>query len=188
MEMSGTDLKARQAVLVTSYATPFAVVLVAAGIVLSQPSSPYREISIGLLLFSIVFNIAAVRWIERHQAASLWLIRLRLALNLAVNIGLVYMLGGFWPPIWLLLALTPIATAIYDTKAKTLLVSLAVAAVLLAIHALRGPYSPLEWGAECADALFIVLMSLLVNGLSRLPKPAPGPGAVSTHVERLPKD
>ena len=169
MEMSETELKAKRALLVTHYATPFAVVLVAAGIVLSQPLSPYREISEGLLLLSIGFNYAAIGWIEKHKATSLWLIRLRLVLNLAVNIGLVYMLEGFWPPMWLLLALTPIASAIYGSRAKTLLASFSVAAVLLAIHALHGPHSPLEWGVECTNALFIILLSLLINEFLRLP-------------------
>lgn len=161
--------EARMAVLVSRYATPFAVFLVSLGLVLGQPRSPVREICAGLLLFSVLFNLIVVYLLRTSARAPLILIRIRQVINLGVNIMLVYWLGGYWTPIWLLLALTPLATAIYDTRTKTLVVSFGASVILLILHALRPMNSsPVEWGQEIAWAGFIVIFSLLLNDLAAL--------------------
>lgn len=154
--------------LVNRYATPLAVILVAMGIVLSQPLPAVRNMSVALLAFGIVFNLGFVYALERLGEYKSGLVKMRLAINLAVNVILVYLLGGYWQPIWLLLALTPMATAIYESKTKTLFVSAGVSAILLAIFATRGMNAPLDWGQQLAHAAFIILVSLMMNGLSQL--------------------
>ncbi len=161
----------RLAVLVSTYATPLAVLLVAMGVLLSQPRSPVWEISIGLLLFGIVFNSWSISRLKAGRAGG-GLIQARLYMNLAVNTVIVYFLGGYWTPVWLLLALTPFATAIYGTKRRTLAMSLGVSCLLLGIFAVRGFKSPLDWGIQVSQAVFIILSSLLINELSALAKSA----------------
>lgn len=161
----------RLVTLVSRYATPFAILVVLLGIVLSSPLGSVRNLSIGLLLFSIAFNMVAVRIIHRLSDASPWIKRLRMMVNLSVNVLLVYLLGPYWPPMWLLLALTPIATAIYEGPSQTLLSSSGVAGLILGIHVLRGGNSPHEWGQTLSYAAFIILLSLLINELTQASYP-----------------
>jgi hypothetical protein len=157
----------RLVVLVNRYATPFALLLVIMGIALSQPMGHTRGISIGLLLFSVIFNFAAVPVIRKHSAQKPWLPKMRMAINLAVNVVLVYFLGGYWPPMWLLLALTPIATAIYENRMKTLWAGLGTSFLIVLIHLSRGLTGPYEWGQTLSYSTFIILLSLLVNELTQ---------------------
>ncbi|MFH1725224.1 MAG: hypothetical protein ABII00_11475 [Elusimicrobiota bacterium] len=157
------------------YATPLAVILVALGVILSQPISPVREISLGLLAFSVLFNTVGFRLLQAFNGDQSFLIPTRLAANLTVNVMLVYFLGGYWRPMWLLLVLTPFATAIYDTRGKTMFSAVSVSLLLLVIHAARGLGSVLEWGEQTAQILFIILMSLMINELSRMAKSLKAP-------------
>ncbi len=163
--MSQEPFEDRMAVLVSRYATPLAIALVSMGVVLAQPQGTTRNIVIGLLFWGILFNHFILSFIKR-DGPGCGFIKLRLLVNLATNTLMVYFLGSHWPPIWLLLALTPIATAIYSSKARTLLASGAVSAILLVLHGLRGAHSAMEWGTQAAQAAFIVLLSLLINELS----------------------
>jgi uncharacterized membrane protein len=124
-----------------------------------------------LLAFSIFFNVIAVAAIQKLVETSSALKKMRMLINLAVNVLLVYLLGPFWPPMWLLLALTPIATAIYEGPAQTLLSSAGIAALIVGIHILRGGGSPHEWGQVLSYAAFIILMSLLINELTQASYP-----------------
>ncbi|HAH05150.1 MAG TPA: hypothetical protein DCM05_01285 [Elusimicrobia bacterium] len=164
-ETNACESLPQRATLVSRYATPLAVLLVTLGVVISQPVSPIKELSIGLLLFGLVFNYVSVPLIAKMKAPS-FCVHARLFINLGVNALIVYFLGGYWKPAWLLLALTPLATAVYDSKAKTLATSLGVGVLLLLIQATRKLGSPLEWAEQAANILFIVLVSLLVNELA----------------------
>ncbi|MFA6319108.1 MAG: prepilin-type N-terminal cleavage/methylation domain-containing protein [Elusimicrobiota bacterium] len=162
---NGCEDLSKRAALVSRYATPLAVLLVALGVAISQPVSPVKELSIGLLVFGLVFNYAALPFISKMKDPSCC-VHIRVFVNLAANALIVYLLGGYWKPAWLLLALTPLATAVYDSWNKTLASSLVVGALLLLIEATRKLSSPLEWAETAANALFIVLVSLLVNELA----------------------
>lgn len=169
MTLSETEHKIKMVNLVNRYATPLAIILVALGLFLSQPTMPVRNIIVCLLLFSIVFNLVTVKIIKRGDGTGF--IKLRMFINFAVNVALVYYLGGYWLPIWLLLALTPLATAIYDTRSKTLFVSIGISAILLIIQSTRRPNDLIDWGQQLAYASFIILVSLMINELSTLTKP-----------------
>lgn len=153
--------------LVGRYANPLAIFLVAIGVVLSQPISPVREISIGLLAFSILFNTLFLEWLKRRESVRSWVLESRLWLNLLVNGILVYYLGGYFPQIWLLFVLSPVAMAIYGSKGRTFLVAGVTSAALLAIHATRGLNAPVDWGREIAKVAFIIIVSMMVNSLTQ---------------------
>jgi hypothetical protein len=161
----------RLVVLVNRYATPFAILLVVLGIVLSSPQGSVRNMSIALLAFSIFFNVMAVGVIRSLSESMPWIKKARLLINLAVNFILVYILGPFWPPMWLLLALTPIATAIYEGPAQTLLTSAGTSALIVIIHLIRGGNTPHQWGETISYAAFIILMSMLINELTQASYP-----------------
>ncbi|MBI5630224.1 MAG: hypothetical protein HY921_05005 [Elusimicrobia bacterium] len=162
--------KVQMAVLVGRYSTPLAIILVGLGLFLSQPVGLVRVICVCLLVFGLVFNLFLMRVIQGLSQGAQGLIEFRLWVNLAVNSVMVYFLGIYWSSIWLLLALTPFAIGIYDTRERTLKVSIGVALLLLAIHALRPTSSqaPLEWGIQLAQGAFVILTSLMINELSQL--------------------
>lgn len=160
----------RMALLVGRYAAPLAIFIVSSGVVLTQPASPVKELSIGLLVLGLVINLATNRFLPKDARAPRTFIRARMALNILINTALMYWLGAFWKPTWLLLALTPLATAIYGGRSETLKSSVLVSAILLGVHSLRPLSSPLEWGEQAAQVAFIVLVSLLVNDLAVMVK------------------
>jgi hypothetical protein len=164
----------RLVMLVNRYATPFAILLVVLGLVLASPAKTARDVSIALLLFSICFNVLAVGAIRKLAETMPSIKKLRMLINVAINVVLVYELGPFWQPMWLLLALTPIATAIYEGPTQTLLVSSGTSGLIIAIHLLRSGGdggSPLEWGQTLSYAAFIILLSLLINELTQASYP-----------------
>jgi hypothetical protein len=75
--------------------------------------------------------------------------------------------------IWLILALTPIASAIYGSRRNTLMKAAVVSALLVGIQAARPDRTWLAWGEQAAHISFIVLISLLVNRLASLISPQP---------------
>lgn len=154
--------------LVNRYSTPFAILLVAMGIILSNPIGWARNLSITLLLAGVLLNIAVVAWLRRRPDSTPWLVPARMTANVLINISLVYVLGRFWPPLWLLLALTPLASAIYSDRRRTLVAATGVSAALAGVAWLHGASSPIEWGTAAAQAAFIVLVSLMVNDLAAL--------------------
>lgn len=153
-------------VLVNRYFTPFAVVLVGTGLALSQPKGWVGPVCIGLLVFSSMFNLATARQARVSGQASRRASYVRLVTNLAVNVGLVYMLGGYWTPTWLLFVLTPVATAVYSSRERTTAVSCAVAGLLLGTQVMRGYNAPVDWGQAVMEAAFIIFLSHFVNELA----------------------
>ena len=162
--------EAKLAVLVNKYSTPFAILLISLGIIVSQPQGIIKIVSVGLLFLGIIVNMTTLSFLKRNTGVGPWFLEFRLGTNLGINIVIVYLLGAYWPPIWLLLALTPLATAIYSTRARTLRVAVGVSLLLLAIHATRHIQSPMEWGQQIAYAAFILLLSPMINELARLAK------------------
>ena len=165
-----TSYDAELAVLINRYATPLAIILTILGIALSHPTGNVRVASVALLVFSIVFNTAALSAIKRAGGKKPWFMGWRMGINVGVNIALVYLLGASWPPIWLLLALTPIATAVYSTRTQTLRVSASMSFLLIVIHAARHLNSPAQWGEQTAYVIFILLLSLMINELASIAK------------------
>lgn len=162
------EMQAEMILLINRYFTSFALGLTGIGIALSRPTAPVAAFCIGLLAFTGIFNHRTARMAhERPEKAEL-LARLRLGTNLGANCLLVYLLGAFWPPIWLLFVLTPVATAIYSSRAKTVAMSAGVSALLIASHAARGLSTPVEWAQAVAQAAFVSFLALFVNRLSEL--------------------
>lgn len=161
-----SPIEVEMASLVTLYATPLAVFLVILGLIFARPSGRIKELSFGLLVFGLLFNLSLARFLKTYRGNARRLIRLRLFTNLVVNILLVFFLGKYWTPVWLLLVLMPLATAIYESLDKTIAASVSVSFILLTIRILQHPAKPLEWGEHLAYAAFIIMLSLLVHGLS----------------------
>lgn len=152
--------------LVNRYATPFAVMLVLMATFFPSPIRHVRNLSLALLAFSVSFNLITLAVIRRRPELLPRLRGVRMYANLAVNVVLVYELGPYWPPIWLLLALTPIATAIYLSPRQSLTTALLISLLILGIQLLQGGSSLVQWGQTLSCAAFVVFLSLLLNDLA----------------------
>jgi hypothetical protein len=159
--------KAELVVLVNRYFTPFALLLVGMGLALSQPKAWIAYSCVGILIFSFAFNQGTAFLVRASGSVSWQMAFIRLYTNLAVNVVLVYLLGGFWEPIWLLFVLTPVATALYGERRQVLSVAGGVAGLLLVTHGLRQLNAPVDWGKPLVEAIFILFLSLFVHDLSR---------------------
>ncbi|MCX5794301.1 MAG: hypothetical protein NTY77_02240 [Elusimicrobia bacterium] len=153
--------------LVNRYFTPLGVLLVANGIILAELPLRLKAVSSVLMVFSILFNSLSIGWIDHGDAAGRRL-RVRVWVNFAVSVLQVYIFGPAWPPAWLLLILTPIASAIYGSRGNTILFSFLASAAILVVHALRGPSGPIGWAVQVNCGAFIILLSLGLYALSRI--------------------
>ncbi|MFH1415610.1 MAG: hypothetical protein ABIH89_05945 [Elusimicrobiota bacterium] len=149
--------------VVNTYLTPFAVILVLAAILFSRPSGRALYGSIILLGIAILNNIATAVLVKRFPGYR----SIRMAINLAVNIILVYLLVVFWGPIWYLFLLTPVATAVYSTRKRTLMISLLMSVLLAGIYAVRGVSATVAWGQILCRIALLIFLSLFVNTLVR---------------------
>jgi len=163
MELAGAKVN-----IVSRYFTPLAVLIIANGIILTSPPSPLWQIASGLLAFSYLFNHFSTRWVERDPQKRGFRILVRVYTNLAVNAAIVYLIGEYWTPVWLLLLLSPIATAIYGSLKQTLISALLGTLILMLIAALRPGMNPLLFAEQANYGMYIILLSL---GIFKLVRP-----------------
>lgn len=170
----------RLVTLVSLFATPFALLLGGLAVAFARAESWQKTVSLGLLGFAAFFNSVFPHFLKQQEDAKKgWNVKFRLYMNLTVNTVVVFLLGDQFPPLWLLLVLTPLATAIYGNQKRTLINALTASGVLLGIQAFRPNARPADWAAVSVEVAFIVLISLLVNGVSNMAvhpeKSAPSP-------------
>ncbi len=153
--------------LVGFYATPLALLLGVMGIVVSEYDNNLRMLCLGMLGFSAFFNLVFPRFLKavtmEKKAGN---VLLRMVINLTVNALLVYALGGTYRSMWLILALTPFATAIYGTRQKTAVSAAIASLVLVAVHVLQRDMSLVGWAEVLGRIAFIILISLMINGVA----------------------
>jgi PAS domain S-box-containing protein len=154
--------------LVDRFFTPFASLLVLAGVWMGFAEAQAKHLSIFLLLFTFIFNEVSVMLSRKYVEWTKTIGNVRLVTNFLANIALVYMLGTFWGPMWLLFVLTPVATALYADWKRTAITSVVSAAALLGIYASRGLEGAVGWGQASIHAAFIVFISLFVNSIARM--------------------
>src|SRR5262249_1567000 len=123
--------------LVDRFFTPFASILVVAGALMGYAETWSKHVSIALLLLLFIFNEVSVALARKHVNWSKRIGYTRIVTNFVANIALVYMLGTFWGPMWLLFVLTPVATALYADWPRTIITAIVSAGALLGIYASR---------------------------------------------------
>jgi hypothetical protein len=154
--------------LIGRYATPLAIGLILGGILFAPLDPTRRHISLALLLVSAFLNLFFVRLIARFSLQTrASLAKVRATANLWINIALVYMMSPVWPPIWLLLSLSSVATAIYGTRERTMVTAVFLAVVLTVINLCHGLNTPFDWALVVVKAGFIFLTSLMINDVVR---------------------
>ncbi|MBI4370051.1 MAG: hypothetical protein HY547_07465 [Elusimicrobia bacterium] len=156
--------------ILNRYLTPFAVILVGTGILLSSPSPNISRLSWAILAFNIVFNYATAALAYRRPLTLPKIAFIRVPVNYITNIALFYMLGTSWEPMWLLFALPAIATAIYTDQQQTIQTSISVIIVMLTAYALKGTYDIFEWTKFSVYAAFIIFLSLFIQKMRQADK------------------
>jgi PAS domain S-box-containing protein len=154
--------------LVDRFFTPFAFIIVLAALFLGYAETAVKWWSVGLLAALVLFNEVSVALARKHTNWAVPIGNTRLITNFLGNVVLVYLLGTFWGPMWLLFVLTPVATALYADWQRTIITSVISAAALLGIYAARGLSGAVGWGQASLHAAFIVFISLFVNSIARL--------------------
>ncbi|MEN3014363.1 MAG: hypothetical protein ABDH23_07130 [Endomicrobiia bacterium] len=153
------------------FLTPLAAFLIICAVLISNADTILAGIGLLIVLFTIVFNNVTAM-LKTSSLAILVLIRV--VVNLLLNLVLVYMFIPFWTPIWLLLMLSCLGTAVYSDFLRTFFVSLISSIGLILIFYMRVvPYlvsadtKLIRVGEIVNYALFIVVVSILVNGIIR---------------------
>ena len=150
--------------LISLYATPLALFLGGLAIAVSGYDNKLRSLCLGMLGFSAMFNLVFSRVskmidVKYRPGAQ----HFRMAVNLLVNTLLVYALGEAFSPIWLILALSPFATAIYNSLQKTLETAATSAVILVTVQILRETGGFTAWAEQFGCIAFIVIISLIIN-------------------------
>jgi PAS domain S-box-containing protein len=161
-------LKAEFIRIVDRFFTPFALALVVSSLFLGYAETRSKIIAVSLVCFLAVFNESSA-WIAKKKTD--WAVTVgntRIVTNFLSNVLLVYLLGTFWGPMWLLFVLTPVATALYASWQRTLVTAAVSAGALIGIYWSRGLEGSVGWGQASIHAAFIVLISLFVNSIARL--------------------
>jgi PAS domain S-box-containing protein len=161
-------LQAQYIRLVDRFFTPFASILVLAAAWIGYAETWAKHVSIALILFLFIFNEVSVVLARKHIEWARKIGYTRITTNFLANAVLVYLLGTFWGPMWLLFVLTPVATALYADWKQTIITALISAGALLAIYYSRGLEGPVGWGQASLHATFIVFISLFVNSIARM--------------------
>jgi hypothetical protein len=151
---------------INNYFTPFAIVLVVSAAYLSTPGTKRVVLSIGLIIFSALLNITTEYFALKMPKISRILINTRLATNFFINSALVYMLIDYWAPMWLLFVLTPVATAVYETRLKMVIVTSLSCLVLTAIYFNHGLYGAGYWVQGLNQILFVAILPFFIKSLS----------------------
>jgi hypothetical protein len=157
--------------MLNRYFVPFALILILSAIYFSSPDPRIVKISFAILAVAMVVNW----WFTKNTYRYIHLARqmkvLLVWLNYIWAVPLVYLLLPFWGPMWLLLAMAPIAAALVTNRWHTLIMALVSAGTLLGIYYKRGTFEA-GWaegmaGMTYVHAAFIIIIALFVRGLEQ---------------------
>src|SRR5438132_646580 len=113
-------LKAEYIRIVDRFFTPFALSLVISSLFLGFAEPKAKWTAIGLVVFLSLFNEISAYLAKKKIDWAVPVGNTRIVTNFVANVLLVYLLGTFWGPMWLLFVLTPVATALYASWTRTL--------------------------------------------------------------------
>ncbi len=179
-------LKAEFIRIVDRFFTPFALSLVVSSLYLGFAEPRAKWISVGLVVFLGIFNEISAYIAKKHMEWAVPVGNTRIITNFIANVVLVYLLGTFWGPMWLLFVLTPVATALYASWTRTFVTATISSAALLGIYYSRGLEGSVGWGQASLHAAFIVFISLFVNSIARLVMQMKGTAPMAKPVQAVP--
>lgn len=154
--------------LVGRFLTPLAMGVGLLAVAFGTAAPGRKAAVIGLMAFSAFFNLKFPSVLSAQAGPGQGkVVQFRLFLNFTINTAVVVLLGEAFPPLWLLLALTPVATAVYGHPRESWITAVVAASLLMAIQIFRPGSAPVDFAAQAARGAFIVLLSFLINAVSR---------------------
>lgn len=154
--------------LLNRYFFPFAAFLILSAIYFTRPEPRIVYWSVGILVFSVLANHWFVRNSYRLVRWTRFLRLFQVGLNLLWSVPLVYLLGGFWAPMWLLMLTAPATAALYLSRLQAFATALLSSLVLLGLYSLRGLEGTVAWGQAFTHALFILIFTLFIHSLGQV--------------------
>ena len=159
-------LKIKSVRTINNYFIPFSIVLVLSAGYFSSPGKKRVAFSILLIIFSTLLSGITEYFALRMLKISRALINIRLITNFFINIALVYMLIDFWGPMWLLFLLTPVATAVYESRQKMVIATSLSCLALIAIYFHNGLYGVNFWAQGLNHVFFVALLPFFIKTLA----------------------
>ena len=157
--------------IVNWFMTPFALVLVMMGIYFGKPDLGSMRLAVVIVMFTCWANVASLYVLEKHPSRMELIRKTRVVANYLFNLGLLYLLLPVWKPIWMLLLLTILAVAIYETREGTIVHAALFTFMLLFVGSLRGMLKGAVLGELIMYAATIWFAGLFVNALIALNAP-----------------
>lgn len=157
----------QRVVLVGRFLTPLALVLGGLAVAFAAADAARKVIVLGLLAFAAFFNLKFAGVLSSRSGGRGGAVHFRLYLNFSINTAVVVLLGAAFPPLWLLLALTPFATAVYGHPREAWITATVAAVLLIVIQAFRPDPRVADFAVQAARGAFILFTALLINAVSR---------------------
>jgi hypothetical protein len=158
-------LRSKSVKTINLYFTPFAVLLILSAAYLSYPGKERVIAATLLVILTTLLNFITARLVQKLPKASKAIVNTRLIVNFLINIVLVDMLIEFWGPMWLLFVLTPVASAVYETKGKMILMTSLSCIALMGIYIHKGLSGVVFWGQGLNHVLFIAVLAFFIKSL-----------------------
>lgn len=154
--------------LLNRYFFPFAAFLILSAVYLTRPEPHIVYWSVGILVFSVLVNHWFVKNSYRMVRWTRFLRLIQVGLNLLWSVPLVYLLGGFWAPVWLLMLTAPATAALYLSRSQAFATALVSSLTLLGLYYLRGLEGAIAWGQALTHGLFILIFTLFIHALGQV--------------------
>lgn len=155
--------------LVIWFMTPFAVFLVGMGVFFGHPETAVARFAIGIVFFTCWGNLASLYLLDRFPSRAIAIRNGRVVFNYLFNLGLIYLLLPYWRPIWILLLLTILAVAVYETRESTIVHAALFTFMLFFVAFLHGLVHGKLLGELIQYAATIWFAGLFVNKLATMP-------------------
>lgn len=150
--------------------TPFGLILVSFAVIFSEPEKKDTILSIIVLVFQFITNHYIFKNIYHFPNPNL-IRKLLILFNIITTSFLFYFIQSYWAPAWLLYTMPSIFGATFLTRNMTVIFSVISALSMLGVYYIKSfmldiPLSPTIITMAFSHALFIVAVSVFVNGLS----------------------
>ena len=151
------------------YFTPVAVGVMLFGLILN-PDLPKPSFigCVAIIVIALTFNVVSAVHVIENPSSWRKVGYIRVGVNLALNATAYLLLYRYWPIIWILFSLGPVAMAFYGAVTETFFVMGISAMVMAGCLFYEGIKDPLLWGATVVQIMFMLLLSLFLIRVAAL--------------------
>jgi hypothetical protein len=118
----------------------------------------------------MLVNLTSMTGVRTQQQKAPIIRKVRMAVNILGNLGLLWVMLPYWPEVWLLLLLMVVAQGVYGTKKSTLIWGIACTVAMVTIGWRKGMLSQFWIPEITVYGTTYILIGLFVNRLVTLLK------------------